>query len=120
MRPRDVALLLLNSGELLPRQRLRSQTPDAVGLELKRRLLQSLVALDPEPAELDTALERLVLEGGTPVGPLRALALAFRDEWQALPANPQWIEYLQAESARQRACEKMGPGSGGPAPVPIL
>jgi hypothetical protein len=102
MRPRDFALLLLNSGELLPRQRLRSQTPDALGLELKRRLLQSVAALDPEPKDLDQALERLVNEGNAPSGSLRALALSFRDEWQALPANPEWIEYLQSESARQK------------------
>jgi hypothetical protein len=102
MRPRDFALLLLSSGELLPRQRLRSQTPDSIGLELKRCLLQALADLDPEPAELDQALERLVREGGTPMGPRRALALSFRDEWQALPANASWIEYMQSESARQR------------------
>ena len=107
MRPRDFALLLLCSGELLPRQRLRSQTPDTCGLELKRRMLESLAALDPEPAALDEALERLVRDGcspggGAPAGPLRALALTFRDEWQALPANPLWLEYLQSEARKKR------------------
>jgi hypothetical protein len=107
MRPRDFALLLLSSGELLPRQRLRSQTPDSCGLELKRRLLQAVADLDPEPANLEAALQRLVGEGGlagngSPAGPLRALALAFRDEWQALPANPHWLEFLHSEAQRQR------------------
>jgi hypothetical protein len=100
MTPREYALLLLDSGELLPRQRLRSQTPDSCGLELKRRLLESLAELDPKPSELDAALEWLVTERGPASGPLRALALTFRDEWQALLANPHWIEYLQLESAR--------------------
>jgi hypothetical protein len=113
VRPRDFALLLLGSGDLLPRQRLRSQTPDSVGLELKRRLLRSLAALDPEPAELDEALERLVREGAAPAGPLRALALTIRDEWQALPANPRWVEHLRAEAARQR---ERGNGRGRDVP----
>jgi hypothetical protein len=114
MRPRDFAMLLLSSGELLPRQRLRSQTPDSAGLELKRRLLQSVADLDPEPTELDKALERLVNEGGG--GPLRALALSFRDDWQTLPASPEWIEFLQSEAARQK---ERGNGRGRDLPASI-
>ena len=105
MRPRDFALLLLNSGDLLPRQRLRNQTPDTIGLELKRRLLQALADLDPEPGKLEETLMRLVDELGPPTGPVRALALSFRDEWQALPANPQWIEHLQTEASRREGCD---------------
>ena len=116
MRPREFALLLLSSGELLPRQRLRSQTPDAVGLELKRRLLQSLADLDPEPTELDETLAHLVNEGGASAGPLRALALSFRDDWQALPASPEWIEFLQSEAARQN---ERGNGRGRDLPASI-
>ena len=101
MRPRDFALLLLTSGDLLPRQRLRNQTPDTLGLELKRRLLQALAELDPEPGKLDEALARLIDELGPPTGPVRALAVSFRDEWQALPANPEWIEHLKTEAARR-------------------
>ena len=81
MRPREFAQLLLSSGQLLSRQRLRSQTPDSCGLDLNRRLLESVASFDPEPGDLDQALERLILEAGPSGGPLRALALAFRDEW---------------------------------------
>jgi hypothetical protein len=105
MRPRDFALLLLNSGELLPRQRLRNQTPDMIGLELKRRLLQAIADRDPEPAKLDETLACLIDELGPPTGPVRALALSFREEWQALPANPQWIEHLQTEASRHEGCD---------------
>jgi hypothetical protein len=105
MRPRDFALLLLNSGELLPRQRLRNQTPDMIGLELKRRLLQAIADRDPEPAKLDETLACLIDELGPPTGPVRALALSFREEWQALPANPQWIEHLQTETSRREGCD---------------
>ena len=121
MRPRDLALLLMSSGEFLPRQRIRNQTPDFIGLELKRQLLQSLADLDPEPADLEKTLMRLVGELGPAPGPVRALALSFRDEWHALSANPQWIAHLQTEAAQQKStgrcwltalCAFAGPISG--------
>jgi hypothetical protein len=101
MRPRDLALLVLSSGELSGRQRLRSQTPDQVGLALKRQLLERLASLDPEPGELEATLARLIDDLGPPSGPIRALALSFRDEWQALPANSEWVRHLRAEAERQ-------------------
>jgi hypothetical protein len=102
MRPRDFALLLLSSGDLLPRQRQRGQSADSCGLALKRRLLEALAELDPEPADLDRALERLVHEAGPGGGPIRALALTFRDDWRAAAASPEWIAHLESESARHR------------------
>jgi len=109
MRPRDLALLLLSSGELLPRQRLRSQSPDSAGLEMKRRLLQRIVDLDPETGHLDATLARLIDELGPPSGPIRALALGFRDDWQGLASNPEWLEQLRDEAEQQR---ERGNGGG--------
>jgi len=48
LRPRDLALLLLASGELSPRQRARDQQADLAGAGLKRCVLAELVARDPE------------------------------------------------------------------------
>src|SRR5205823_13402942 len=56
LRPRDLALLLLASGDLRPRKRARDQQADRVGLDLKHRILQRLAALDPEPEALEAAL----------------------------------------------------------------
>jgi hypothetical protein len=109
MRPRDLALLLLSSGELLPRQRLRSQSPDSAGLELKRRLLQRVADLDPEPGQLEATLARLIDELGPPSGPIRALAIGFRDDWQGLASNPEWLKQLRDEVAQQR---ERGNGGG--------
>ena len=109
MRLRDLALLLLSSGELLPRQRLRSQSPDSAGLELKRRLLQRVADLDPEPGNLDATLARLIDELGPPSGPIRALAIGFRDDWQGLASNPEWLKQLRDEAAQQR---ERGDGGG--------
>ena len=72
LRPRDLALLLLASGDLLPRKRARDQQADRTGLELKRRMLDRLAALDPEPHELEAALLQIVNEMGPPTGPTTA------------------------------------------------
>src|SRR5437762_7824648 len=82
LRPRDLALLLLASGDLRPRKRARDQQADLVGLELKRTILQRVAALDPEPADLDAVLIRIVEENSTPTGPARAVARVVREEWQ--------------------------------------
>jgi len=100
-RPRDLALLLLASGDLLPRQRARDQQADRAGLELKRRLLDRLAALDPEPAELEGALASVIEALGPPTGPTRALALMFREEWQMALAAPEWPAQLIAEAVRE-------------------
>jgi hypothetical protein len=97
LRPRDLALLLLASGDLMPRQRARDQQADIAGLELKRRLLDRLAALDPEPAELEAALARIIEEVGPPHGPTRAVAVLIRDEWQAACAAPEWVLHLLRE-----------------------
>jgi len=108
MRPRDLALLLLASGDLLPRQRARDQQADRAGLDLKRRLLNRLVALDPEPADLEATLLRIVEEFGAPTGPTRAVAAIVRDEWLAACVSPEWVAQLLAEatSADERERER--------------
>ncbi|HXG11098.1 MAG TPA: hypothetical protein VNK04_15165 [Gemmataceae bacterium] len=103
LRPRDLALLLLASGELLPRQRARDQQADVAGMQLKRRLLERLAVLDPEPADLEAALVRIVEEIGPPTGPTRALAAGLREEWQAACAAPEWVAQLLGEAVRHSA-----------------
>jgi hypothetical protein len=101
LRPRDLALLLLASGDLMPRQRARDQQADRAGLDLKRRVLDRLAALDPEPADLEATLLRIVEEFGPPAGPARAVAAVVRDEWRAACASPEWVAHLLGEAARE-------------------
>ncbi len=103
VRPRDLALLLLNSGDLRPRKRARDQQADRAGLGLKRRVLERLAELDPEPADLDAALARIITEVGEPTGPTRAIALTVREEWQAAAASPEWVAYLLGEATQHSA-----------------
>jgi hypothetical protein len=101
LRPRDLALLLLASGDLLPRQRARDQQADQAGLALKRRLLDRLAALDPEPEDLEAALLRIIEEIGPPLGPARAIALSIREEWQAACASEEFVSQLLGEAVLQ-------------------
>jgi hypothetical protein len=101
LRPRDLALLLLVSGDLLPRQRARDQQADRAGLALKHRVLDRLAALDPEPQDLEATLLSIVEEIGPPTGPARAIALDVRDEWQAACATPELISHLLGEALLQ-------------------
>jgi hypothetical protein len=99
MRPRDLALLLLASGDVLPRKRARDQQADRTGLDIKRRILQALVARDPESEELEAALAGIVEEMGAPTGPTRAVAVVVRDEWLTACSSPEWVAQLLGEAA---------------------
>lgn len=100
LRPRDLALLILASGDLVPRQRARDQQADREGLRLKRDVLQRLAALDPEPEALEAALLGIVQEMGPPLGPARAIAVSVYEEWQAACAAPEWVAHLLGEAVR--------------------
>ena len=89
LRPRALALLLLASGDLLPRRRARDQQADVAGMQLKRDLLTRLAVLDPEPDQLEAALVHIINEIGVPTGPTRAIAAMFREEWQAACVSPE-------------------------------
>jgi hypothetical protein len=98
LRPRDLALLLLASGDLRPRKRARDQQADRAGLEIKRRILEQVVALDPEPEALEAALIKMVDEMGPPSGPIRSVAAVVRDEWQTACSTPEWVSQLLSEA----------------------
>jgi hypothetical protein len=114
LRPRDLALLLLASGDVSPRQRARDQEADRAGLELRRRLLNEVISRDPEPAELEAALLEAVEALGSPTGPTRSLALAFLEEWTTAQTTPEWIEHLLAEAVARPKTE--GKRRGGQLP----
>lgn len=100
LRPRDLALLLLAAGDTLPRQRARDQQADRAGLDLKRRLLDRLAALDPEPEDCEATLLQVVEELGPPFGPSQAVARAVWDEWRTACATPAWVGHLLDQATR--------------------
>ncbi len=100
--PRDLALLLIAAQDRPPRQRARDQQADLAGLQLRRRVLQRLVDLDPAPDQLEAALLQIVDELGSPTGPTRAIATGLRDEWQAASADPDLLEHWLGEALNHR------------------
>jgi hypothetical protein len=103
VRPRDLALLLLASGDLLPRQRARDQQADLSGMDLKRRVLEAVADRDPEPEVLEGHLLEVVEELGPPTGPTRSIAVSFLEEWQAACVSPEWIGHLLNEATQLSA-----------------
>ena len=99
LRPRDLAVLLLASGALSPRQRARDQQADHAGGALKRRVLSELIAHDPDAADLEAALLAIVEAVGPPTGPTRSVALSFMEEWRVASTTPGWVAHLLDEAA---------------------
>lgn len=99
-RPRDLALLLLAIGGGSPRQRARDQQADLAGVELHRKILDRLAALDPEPGDCELALARIAAEFGEPSGPTRGLCLGIKQEWDECRATPAAWSWLLSEAIR--------------------
>jgi hypothetical protein len=115
-RPRDLALLLLAAGEDSPRQRARDQQADRAGAALRRRVLDRLAALDPEPQGCAAALTRIVAEIGEPSGPTRGVCGLILREWESSRLSPGYWGWLLAEAlgagaeAGDRDRKRKGPG----------
>jgi hypothetical protein len=112
LRPRDLALLLLASGDLAPRQRARDQQADRAGLDLKRRLLDHVAAVDPDADGLAQSLAAWIDELGPPSGPGRALAVEFHENWQAAQATPNWTAHLLQEAVNSDVPRRRDQSSG--------
>jgi hypothetical protein len=98
-RPADVCRELvaaLEASEGRRRRRKRDTTPDAIGLAIKRALLEGAVADDPEPERFEGwLLERcLAAAGGASVGAVRAMALELLAEWRMAAATEHFSDWL--------------------------
>ena len=84
-RPAHVCRELLNAldaSEGRRRRRKRDTTPDALGLELKRDLLERAIAADPDPASFEAWLLEQCQVAGEHDGGVRAMALSIFEEWR--------------------------------------
>jgi hypothetical protein len=99
-RPADVCralLTALEASEGRRRSRKRDQTPDAIGLGVKRDLLQRAVEDDPGPEAFEEWLLNYPLACQAPelAGPAFAMARAVFEEWRlahTLGAFRVWLE----------------------------
>jgi hypothetical protein len=87
VRPAEVCAALLaalEASEGRRRSRKRDQTPDAIGLTVKRNLLKRAVEDDPNPEEFEEWLFNCALPCGSPEssGAVSAMARAVFEEWR--------------------------------------
>ena len=97
-RPRDLALLLLASSGEPPRRRARDQQADRAGMQLRRKILDRLADLDPEPEAIEPALAEIVRALGEPSGPARGVCALIREEWDQARLAPGLWDWLKAEA----------------------
>jgi hypothetical protein len=113
MRPAGICkalLAALDASEGRRRKRKRDQTPDAIGLALKRELLQRAVEDDPDP---DAFEEWLLNYPGTRLepalaGPALAMARAVFDEWRLAHTLGEFRRWLEEGAPSDDATERDG------------
>ncbi len=83
-RPAEICrqlLVALEASEGRRRRRKRDTTPDAIGLAIKRKLLEAVVEEDPDPERFEAWLWERCLEAEVP-GPVRAMAESVLADWR--------------------------------------
>ena len=87
-------LAALDASEGRRRRRKRDTTPDAIGLAIKRDLLERAVAADPEPDQFEAWLQEQCLAAGGSEGGVRAMALSIFEEWRLARDAESFREWL--------------------------
>jgi hypothetical protein len=98
VRPAQLCSRLLNAldaAEGRRRSRKRNTTPDAIGLSLKRTLLEDTVRHDPDPDTYEEWLLSRCLTSDEPSGPLRAMALDVLGDWHLAHSSPAFRSWLE-------------------------
>jgi hypothetical protein len=117
VRPIDLCrglLAALDASEGRRRRRKRDTTPDAVGIEIKRSLLEQALRDDPEPHEFESwLLARCLAEAGHgSVGAFRTMALEILAEWRHAQAAPDFLDWLaRGAPSEDRLDSALGDGS---------
>jgi hypothetical protein len=99
LRPAAVCRQLLHAtdaSEGRRKRRKRNTTPDALGMEVKRALLEAAIVDDPDPEAFDAWLFTRVHQAGELSGATRAMALAVWDEWQFALVSGGFRDWLAA------------------------
>jgi hypothetical protein len=99
-RPANVCralLAALDAAEGRRRMRKRDQTPDAIGLGLKRQLLEQAVDEDPDPDAFEDWLMRYTQrsEGTAFAGASLAMARTVLEEWHLAHAMQDFAAWLE-------------------------
>jgi hypothetical protein len=89
-------LAALAASEGRSRKRKRDQTPDRIGLGIKRAMLEQAVRDDPAPDAFEAWLLERCLDGGpeAPGGARRAMAEEILRDWRQAQSAPGFREWL--------------------------
>jgi hypothetical protein len=114
-RPATVCAGLLDALDASNGRRLRrkrDQTPDTIGLALKRDLLEQAVRDDPAPDAFEGwLLERcLTPPPGASAGSVRAVAVDVLLEWRLAARNGAFSDWLARGAPSDDATPEGGPG----------
>lgn len=98
-RPADLCRMLLaalEAAEGRRKRRKRDQTPDGIGLAIKRALLEAAVTDDPAPDAFEGWLLARCLEAaeGPGTGAVRAMAMEILTDWRLATASPDFRVWL--------------------------
>lgn len=98
------------------KRRARDTTPDAIGLALKRELIEAAIRDDPAPEDFEAWLLERCLRAGPATGGVRAMALSILEEWRLTAADPAFRKWLEegAPSEDRDSASDSGPSDGGP------
>jgi hypothetical protein len=97
-------LRTLEASEAQTRRRKRDQTPDHIGLAMRRMLLEHVIAIDPDEDQFERALLERVLASEMP-GPLRAMATLILNEYRFAATQPHLVAWLRAGAPNADADE---------------
>lgn len=89
-----LALAALAAAAGRQKRRKRDQTPDTIGLEMKRDLLQRAAAADPDPEAFEGWLLAQALAAPAS-GPVRAMCAEIFDEYRVAALDPSFGRWLQ-------------------------
>jgi hypothetical protein len=108
LRPAQICralLAALEAAEGRRKKRKRDQTPDAIGLEVKRQLLCRVVQEDPDPQRFEEWLMRYAqADAGTlSSGATSAMARAVFDEWRLAHAMRDFGAWLDCGAPSEDA-----------------
>lgn len=98
-RPAELCRMLLaalEAAEGRRKRRKRDQTPDAIGLSIKRELLEAAVSDDPDPDAFEGWLLARCLDAahGPGTGAVRAMAMDLLAEWRLAAVSPDFRTWL--------------------------
>jgi Arc/MetJ-type ribon-helix-helix transcriptional regulator len=105
LRPSEFArklLRALEASEGRRKRRKRDQTPDQIGLGVRRELLEQAAVENPEPDEFEAWLLQRALTSPAS-GPVRAMAVMILDEYRSALHDPSFRGWLDVGAPSEDA-----------------